>query len=120
MPSYKDFHRRSIEDREGFWSEQAQLVHWHRPFDRVLDYSNPPFVRWFVGGETNLCHNAVDRHLEERDGQKALIYISTETDEQRDYSYRDLHAEVNTFAAILRELGVARGDRVIIYMPMIV
>jgi propionyl-CoA synthetase len=120
VQEYRDLHRRSIEDPEGFWAGQAGIVDWHKDFEKVLDYSNPPFVRWFVGGETNLCHNAVDRHLEERGDQKALIYISTETDEQREYSYRDLHAEVNTFAAILRELGVTRGDRVIIYMPMMV
>jgi propionyl-CoA synthetase len=120
VQEYRDLHRRSIEDPEGFWAGQAGIVDWHKDFEKVLDYSNPPFARWFVGGETNLCHNAVDRHLEERGDQKALIYISTETDEQREYSYRDLHAEVNTFAAILRELGVTRGDRVIIYMPMMV
>jgi propionyl-CoA synthetase len=120
IQEYREFHRRSIEDREGFWAEQAGIIDWHKDFEQVLDYSNPPFVRWFVGGETNLCHNAVDRHLEERGDQNALIYISTETDEQREYSYRDLYAEVNTLAAILQELGVARGDRVIIYMPMMV
>ena len=63
---YREFHRRSIEERDTFWSEQANLIDWHRPFEQVLDYSNPPFAKWFVGGETNLCHNAVDRHLAER------------------------------------------------------
>ena len=61
--SYRDFHRRSLEDRERFWTEEAKLVDWHKPFGKVLDYSKPPFAKWFVGGETNLCHNAVDRHL---------------------------------------------------------
>ena len=70
MAGHQEFHRRSIEDREGFWREQAQLIHWQKPFDRVLDYSRPPFARWFVGGRTNLCHNAVDRHLAAR-GEKA-------------------------------------------------
>ena len=65
MASYREFHRRSIADREGFWAEQAKLVDWNKPFSKVLDYSRPPFARWFVGGETNLCHNAVDRHLGE-------------------------------------------------------
>ena len=119
MPSYKDFHRRSIEDREGFWAEQAEFVHWHKPFHRVLDYSRPPFARWFVGGETNLCYNAVDRHLESRGKQDALIYISTETGEEKRYSYSELHAEVNRAAAMLQALGVKKGERVIIYMPMI-
>src|SRR5687767_2279164 len=119
MGAYNDFHRRSIEDREAFWREEAKLIDWHRPFDKVLDYSRPPFARWFVGGETNLCHNAIDRHLAARGDQKALVYISTETGEERAYTYRELHAEVNACAAVLRAQGVARGDRVLIYMPMI-
>jgi propionyl-CoA synthetase len=119
MGAYKDFHRRSIEHREEFWAEQARLVDWHKPFDKVLDYSRPPFAKWFVGGLTNLCHNAVDRHLAARGDQKALIYISTETGQEKTYTYRDLHAEVNRCAGMIRSLGVGRGDRVLIYMPMI-
>jgi propionyl-CoA synthetase len=119
MSTYRAFHRQSIENRDAFWTEQAKLVHWHRPFERVLDFSRPPFARWFVGGQTNLCYNAVDRHLDARGDQAALVYISTETDEQRSYTFHELHAEVNRFAAIMRSLGVGRGDRVIIYMPMI-
>lgn len=117
--TYKEFHRRSIERREAFWAEQAALVDWHKPFGKVLDYSRPPFAQWFVGGETNLCYNAVDRHLKDRADQKALIYISTETNQERIYSFRELHQEVNRFAAVLQSLGVAKGDRVLIYMPMI-
>ena len=116
---YADFHRRSIEDRDGFWREQAQLIDWHRPFDQICDYSRPPFTRWFVGGQTNLCHNAVDRHLKDRADQNALIFVSTETDTEKVYSYRELHAEVNRMAAILLKQGVGKGDRVLIYMPMI-
>ena len=119
MTRFADFHRRSLEDRDGFWAEQAQLVEWHRPFDRVCDYDNPPFAKWFVGGQTNLCHNAVDRHLAERADQNALIWVSTETDEEKVYSYRELHAEVQRMAACLLALGVKQGDRVLIYMPMI-
>jgi propionyl-CoA synthetase len=119
MTSYKEFYRRSIQDRDAFWAEQAQLIHWNRRFDRVLDFGRPPFARWFVGGQTNLCYNAVDRHLASRADQKALIYISTETDEQKSYTFRELHSEINRCAAIMRSLGVGRGDRVIIYMPMI-
>lgn len=114
---YQDFHKRSIEDREGFWAEQARLVHWERPFDRVLDYSRPPFARWFPGGTTNLCHNAVDRHLADRGDQKALVWISTEVDKTESFTYRELHAEVNRAAAMMQSLGVRQGDRVIIYMP---
>ena len=116
---YAAFHRRSIEDRDAFWAEQAQLIDWHRPFDKVCEYDNPPFARWFVGGQTNLCHNAVDRHLAARADQNALIFVSTETDTERVYSFRELHAEVQRMAAILLSLGVKRGDRVLIYMPMI-
>jgi propionyl-CoA synthetase len=119
MAAYADFHRRSIADREGFWREEAELIDWNRPFEQVLDYSRPPFARWFVGGRTNLCHNAVDRHLERRGEQKAVVYISTETNETRSYTFRELHAEVSRCAAVLKEQGVAKGDRVLIYMPMI-
>jgi propionyl-CoA synthetase len=116
--TYRDFYARSIDDPERFWSEQARIVDWHKPFRKALDYSNPPFRSWFVGGETNLCYNAVDRHLSGRADQPALIWISTEVDEKRTFTYRELHDEVNRFAAILRELGVGQGDRVLIYMPM--
>jgi propionyl-CoA synthetase len=119
MTTYREFHRRSIADREGFWSEQARLIDWHKPFSKVLDYSRPPFARWFVGGETNLCHNAIDRHLSARGQQKALVYISTEVDERKTYTYAELHAEVQRAAAMMRSLGVGKGDRVIIYMPMV-
>ncbi|RNF81826.1 propionate--CoA ligase [Montanilutibacter psychrotolerans] len=114
---YEDFHRRSIEQPEAFWAEQAQAIHWHRQPDRILDDSHPPFRRWFVGGLTNLCHNAIDRHLDERAEQLALVTVSTETNQTREISYRQLHREVNTFAAVVRSLGVGRGDRVVIYMP---
>jgi propionyl-CoA synthetase len=119
MSSYREFHRRSISDREGFWAEQAKLVHWERPYSKVLEYERPPFAKWFVGGQTNLCHNAVDRHLQARAGQKALVYISTETGEERSFSYRELHVEVQHAAAMMKSLGVAKGDRVVVYMPMI-
>jgi propionyl-CoA synthetase len=114
---YAELHRRSIEDREGFWRDEATLIDWERPFERVLDYSRPPFARWFVGGLTNLCHNAVDRHLAVRGEQKALIWSSTELDKTESFTYRQLHREVNRVAAMMQSLGVKRGDRVIIYMP---
>jgi propionyl-CoA synthetase len=119
MTSYADFHRRSIEDRDGFWTEQAQLIDWHKPFEQVCDYAKPPFANWFAGGETNLCYNAVDRHLATRPDQNALIFVSTETDIEKAYSFRELHAEVQRMAAILKDLGVNKGDRVLIYMPMV-
>ncbi|HZV38327.1 MAG TPA: propionate--CoA ligase, partial [Pseudoxanthomonas sp.] len=114
---YEETYRRSIEQPEAFWAEEARAIHWHKQPERILDYSSPPFRRWFVGGETNLCHNAVDRHLAERADQLALVAISTETNVTREITYRELHREVNVFAAVLKKLDVGRGDRVVIYMP---
>jgi len=118
MSTYEAFHRRSIEDRDGFWREQAALIDWETPFTQVCDYSRAPFAKWFVGGRTNLCHNAVDRHLLDRADQPALIWVSTEVDQEIVYTFADLHAEVQRMAAILQSLGVKQGDRVLVYMPM--
>jgi propionyl-CoA synthetase len=114
---YEEFYRQSVDQPELFWAEQAQRIHWHTPPQRILDVSNPPFRQWFVGGTTNLCYNAVDRHLKERGGQLALIAISAETGITREFTYRELYREVNTFASVLSSLGVGKGDRVVIYMP---
>jgi propionyl-CoA synthetase len=119
MTRYADFHRRSIEDRDGFWAEQAQLVDWQTPPQTICDYSRPPFVKWFSGGRTNLCHNAVDRHAAQRPNDRALIFVSTETDQEKIYSFAELKSEVMRMAAIMQSLGVKKGDRVLIYMPMI-
>jgi propionyl-CoA synthetase len=117
--AYAELYRRSVESPEAFWAEQAQSIDWHRRWDTVLDRSRPPFATWFVGGQTNLCHNAVDRHLATRADQPALIYVSTETGQEQQYTYAELHREVQIMAASLQSLGVAQGDRVLIYMPMI-
>ena len=119
MTSYADFYRQSIDQRDTFWAEQAQLIDWQTPPEQICDYNNPPFARWFVGGTTNLCHNAIDRHLKDRADQSALVAISTETNTERSYSYAELHSEVQRMAASLLGLGVKKGDRVLIYMPMI-
>ena len=119
MATYKEFHRYSIEKPNEFWTEQAQLIDWKEPFTQVCDFSKPPFVKWFVGGKTNLCHNAVDRHAAKRPNDRALIYVSTETNEEKVYSFAELQREVERMAAIYRSLGVKKGDRVLIYMPMI-
>ena len=119
MGSFAQFHARSIADRNNFWAEQAKMVDWQAQPQQICDYSNPPFAKWFVGGTTNLCHNAVDRHLKDRGDQAALIFVSTETEQEKTYTYKDLHAEVQRMAAILKGFGVAKGDRVLIYMPMI-
>jgi len=117
--TYRQFHARSLKERDAFWTEQAALIDWQQTPQQVCDYSNPPFARWFVGGTTNLCHNAVDRHLAQQADQNALIAVSTETETERIYSFKELHAEVQRMAAALQSLGVGQGDRVLIYMPMI-
>src|SRR5262245_27771742 len=117
MTTYKEMHRLSILDREGFCAQGAKRIHWHKPFGKVPDYSKPPLARWLVGGEANLCHNAVDRHLEDRGDQTALVWISTEVDKVESFSYKELFTEVNQVAAMMQSLGVKRGARVIIYMP---
>jgi propionyl-CoA synthetase len=116
---YEEFYRQSIEQPEQFWAEQARLIHWDTPPQQILDQSHPPFRRWFVGGTTNLCYNAVDRHLAERAGQLALVAISSETEVTHEFTYRELYGEVNAFAAVLQSLEVGRGDRVVIYLPNI-
>ncbi len=116
---YQTVYRRSIEDPAGFWAEQAELIDWQTPFKQVLDTSRLPLTRWFMGGTTNLCHNAVDRWLPTQADAAALIFVSTETNEERTYSFAELHREVQRMAASMMALGVGRGDRVLIYMPMI-
>ena len=116
--TYAEFYRQSIDQPDAFWTEQAKLIDWHKPFTRVCNYDNPPFVHWYEGGQTNLCHNAVDRHLEARGKQAALIYVSSETGVEKTYSFEELHLEVQRMAASLLALGVGKGDRVLIYMPM--
>lgn len=117
--TYDEFHKESVENPNKFWSEQAKAVDWHQPFIKAYDGSKSPFENWFVGGQLNLCHNAIDRHLEQRPDQNALVWVSTEVDEERIYTYRQLHTEVQAMAAILQDMGVKKGDRVLIYMPMI-
>ncbi|WP_237387632.1 propionate--CoA ligase [Xenorhabdus sp. Sc-CR9] len=117
--SFQDFYQHSIDDPNAFWAEQARRIYWQQPFDQVLDHSNPPFARWFCGGKTNLCYNALDRWLESQPDSKALIAISTETNSEKVFTYKELHQEVNRAAAIMLSLGVTKGDRVVVYMPMI-
>ncbi|MBO9644773.1 MAG: propionate--CoA ligase [Pseudacidovorax sp.] len=119
MSSYQEFYRRSIDAPEAFWAEQARLIDWHQPPTTILDRSRLPFTTWFGGGTTNLCHNAIDRHLPQRQDAPAVIAVSTETGTERTYTYGELHREVQQMASMLRSLGVGRGDRVLIYMPMI-
>ncbi|WP_268988264.1 propionate--CoA ligase [Bordetella hinzii] len=119
MEKTRDFHYRSIHERDAFWRKEAERIHWETPFEEVLDFTRPPFARWFVGGRTNLCYNAVDRWLPQQADAPALIWVSTEVDQERVYTRRALYEEVNAVAAMLREQGVERGDRVLLYMPMV-
>eukprot|EP01031_Cornospumella_fuschlensis_P048148 gene48148-58976_t len=119
MTTYADFHRRSLTERDAFWAEQARRIDWQTPPEQTCDVSKPPFARWFVGGTTNLCHNAVDRHAATRPDDRALIWVSTEVGQEIVYSFAELQTEVEAGAAMLLAQGVGQGDRVLIYMPMI-
>src|ERR1700754_3193410 len=112
LQSYAEFHRRSIEQPDAFWAEQAEAIEWHRKPDRICDNDKPPFARWFVGGQTNLCHNAVDSHARERGEERALVWVSNEVGQERIYTFAELQAEVECMAAILLAQGVGQGDRV--------
>ncbi len=120
MGRYNEMFRRSIEDRDGFWGEAADAITWHKKWDKVLDGSNPPFYRWFSGGELNTCYNSLDRHVEGgRADQVALIYDSPVTKTIRKFTYHELLDQVSRFAGALKSLGVVKGDTIVIYMPMI-
>jgi len=121
MPTrFDETYARSMKDPEGFWAEAAQAIHWTRPWSRVLDSSRAPFYRWFAGAETNTCYNALDRHVEEgRGAQPALIYDSPLAGTQSSLTYAELRDAAARCAGALRALGVGKGDRVILYMPMV-
>jgi propionyl-CoA synthetase len=120
MSLFDEVYRGSLDDPQGFWGEAAQGIHWIRKWDKVLDDSSQPFYRWFAGGVLNTCYNALDRHVANgRADQTAMIYDSPVTQTVRRYSYRELRDEVAGFAGALAARGVTKGDRVIIYMPMV-
>jgi propionyl-CoA synthetase len=120
MGAYDEVFRSSVEDPEAFWLRAAEAVDWHVAPTTALDDSNPPFYRWFPDGELNVCHNALDRHIDAGRGeQAALIYDSPVTGTRRSYTYAQLRDEVARFAGVLAGLGVTRGDRVVIYLPMV-
>jgi propionyl-CoA synthetase len=120
MSKFREVHARSLADPSGFWAEAAEAIDWTRTWDKVLDDDNAPFYRWFSGGELNTCYNAVDRHVEQGHGDRAaIIYDSPVTDTKARISYADLLDRVSRFAGVLAAQGVSKGDRVIIYMPMV-
>ena len=118
--AYDEAYRKSLDDPEEFWAEAAKEIDWIKPWDKVLDDSNKPFYRWFAGAECNTCYNALDRHVEQGRGDQAcLIYDSPVTGSQKIYSYSELLDAVAKFAGVLNTQDVGKGDRVIIYMPMV-
>ncbi|MEW8500695.1 MAG: acetyl-coenzyme A synthetase N-terminal domain-containing protein, partial [Candidatus Thiodiazotropha taylori] len=120
MSKYAEIYNHSLDDPEAFWGDVAQGLHWDKPWDQVLDASAQPSPRWFVGGQLNTCYNALDRHIEAGNGDRlALIYDSPVTDSKRSYTYTELRDEVASLAGALTAQGVSKGDRVIVYMPMI-
>ncbi len=116
---YKATYERSMNERDAFWAEAASLIDWIKPWDRVLDDSTPPFYHWFSGAELNTCYNAVDRHVATRGDQPAVIHDSPVTNSKEIITYRQLQERVSRFAGALKDLGVTKGDRVIVYMPMV-
>jgi len=117
---YAEAHARSLNDPDGYWGEIAEDIDWIKKWDRVLDDSNAPFYRWFTGGELNTCYNALDRHADGgRGDQPALIHDSPVTGTQKTYTYSELRDATALFTGVLAANGVAKGDRVIVYMPMI-
>ncbi|MFC4272796.1 AMP-binding protein [Sneathiella chungangensis] len=120
MTSYEKDYQRSLEDPEAFWAKAAEGISWNKTWDRVLNADNPPFYRWYEGAEMNTCFNCLDRHVEDgRGDQNALIYDSPMTGQVKSYSYRELTDIVARFAGALAGQGIKRGDRVLIYMPMV-
>jgi propionyl-CoA synthetase len=119
MSGYRELFETSLSDPAAFWADAAKAVTWTREPSQVLDDSNPPFYRWFPDGQLNTCANALDRHLADRGDQAALIYDSPVTGTKRTYTYHQLHDVTARFAGVLRGLGVGKGDRVVIYMPMV-
>src|SRR5215467_8905654 len=117
---YDEVYERSIHDPAGFWAEAAEELHWYKRWDKVLDESSKPFYRWFAGGEVNTCYNAIDRHVVNgRGDQRALIYDSPVTQKIQSFTFHELQTLVAKCAGALASLGLSKGDRVIIYMPMI-
>ena len=120
MDEYKKLYGKSEKDLEGFWAEQANIIHWYKKWDKVFDNSKAPFVKWFVGGKTNISYNCLDRHLASGKADKvALIWEGEPVTDSKKYTYRELHREVCKFANVLKSHGIKKGDRVNLYLPMI-
>ncbi|HTA15198.1 MAG TPA: acetyl-coenzyme A synthetase N-terminal domain-containing protein, partial [Solirubrobacteraceae bacterium] len=112
-------YEQAARDRQAWWAKQAEELDWFRPWDQVLDDSNPPFYKWFVGGELNASHNCLDRHVAAGRGERVALHWRGEDGEERDITYAELLVEVKRFASALKDQGVSKGDVVGIYLPMI-
>ncbi|MDD4857113.1 MAG: acetyl-coenzyme A synthetase N-terminal domain-containing protein, partial [Candidatus Krumholzibacteria bacterium] len=119
MDEYKKLYGKSDKDLEGFWAEQANILHWFKKWDKVLDNGKAPFVKWFVGGKTNISYNCLDRHLAKKADKVALIWEGEPVGDAKKYTYKELHREVCKFANVLKAHGIKKGDRVNLYLPMI-
>lgn len=118
--TYSEVYKQSVENPEEFWGKLGKLVHWDRPWKRVLDNDHPPFTKWYSGGYLNACYNAIDRHVLAGKGSKvALIHDSPLASIVRHVTYQELYDQVSLLAGGLHKLGVRKGDRVVIYMPLI-
>src|SRR4051794_34166155 len=115
----ESIHEKATADPEGFWAEQADALHWHQKWDQVLDWSDPPFAKWFVGGKLNVAYNCVDRHVEAGNGDRVAFHWRGEEGEERDITYSDLHRDVQRCANALKDRGIGAGDVVGIFLPMI-
>ncbi|MCM3502984.1 acetate--CoA ligase [Microbacterium sp. P26] len=115
----RELYERAAADREGFWADQARELHWHTPFTKVLDWSNPPFAEWFADGELNVAYNCLDRHVEAGNGDRIALRWEGEPGDTRNVTYAELTDEVKRLSNVLTDLGVEKGDRVALYLPMI-
>ncbi len=116
---YRRLHEESLENPEKFWNEHAGIIEWYRRWEKVLDDSNPPFYRWFVSGKLNLSYNCLDRNIKNHRRNKAAYIWIAEDGTEKIVTYRGLHKRVNVLAAVLRDLGIQKGDRIVIYLPML-
>ena len=124
LEQYQEMHRRSLQDPEGFWTDIAEEFYWHKKWDKIQEYNfdlnkGTIDIKWFLGAETNICYNAVDRHLEDKGDQVALLWEGNDVGEDGQLTYRELHEQVCKFANVLKARGVKKGDPVAIYMPMV-
>ena len=119
LAEYESLHQQAVENPDAWWSEQANALTWQKPWDTVLDWSNPPFAEWFVGGKINACENCLDRHVQAGNGDKVAIHFVGEPGDRRDVTYSELLDRTCAFANALKDQGIKTGDRVLIYMPMV-